>query len=76
MLKDMGKALDWINKVNRTKKSQVLKIKFGPTLYTLICVHPDTLRTVLKNGIWGMCKYENIKKNYLTYRFQIQSRIR
>ena len=54
MLKDTGKALDWINEVNRTKKSQVLKLRFGPTLYNLNCVHPDTLRTVLKNGMWNV----------------------
>ncbi len=51
MLKDMGKALDWIDKMTKTNKSQVYKIKYGPTLYQLTCVHPDAVRTVLRNGM-------------------------
>ena len=49
-LQDMGKMLDLYCELVLKENWKVAKIKYGPGLYQLLCLHPDTARIILKSG--------------------------
>lgn len=51
MLLDMGQVLDWVRQLILDNKWKVMKIRYGPGVYFMICAHPDAAQTVLKSGV-------------------------
>ena len=51
MLSDMGAVLDWFTEFYTRDKLKSVKAVMGPFLYQLVCLHPDTVKVVLKSGI-------------------------
>ena len=51
ILSDLGAALDWFTGLYTNHKWKSFKMVMGPFWYQLVCLHPDTVKVVLKSGI-------------------------
>ena len=51
MLKDVGAELDRMSGLCVSNGWKATKVVFGPFWYMLGCVHPDTVKVVLKGGV-------------------------
>ena len=50
LLSDMGAALDWFTGLYLKYGWKSTKLVMGPMWYMLICLHPDTVKIVLRGG--------------------------
>ena len=51
MLRDRSTMVDWFTGLYAKHKWKSFKVVLGPFWYNLMCVHPDTVKVVLKSGI-------------------------
>ena len=51
MLKDVGAELDRMTDLYINNGWKSSKVVFGPFWYMLGCVHPDTVKVILKGGV-------------------------
>ena len=50
LVNDMGASLDWFASLHSKQGWKMTQVVMGPMFNQLVCLHPDTVKTILKSG--------------------------